>query len=67
MTEPEKVWEVSEALTNAGIEVADSEDTYAPVTTVTLTEEEQIKNMNKLIEMLEDDDDVQDVYHNWEE
>ena len=67
MTEPEKVWEVSEALANAGIEVADSEDTYAPVTTVTLTEEEQIKNMNKLIEMLEDDDDVQDVYHNWEE
>lgn len=67
VTAPEDVWTVSEALTNAGIEVSDSEDTFVPVTTVELTDEEQIKNMNKLIEMLEDDDDVQDVYHNWEE
>lgn len=67
MTDPKRSGRCREALANAGIEVADSEDTYAPVTTVTLTEEEQIKNMNKLIEMLEDDDDVQDVYHNWEE
>lgn len=67
VTAPEDVWAVSEALTNAGIEVSDSEDTFVPVTTVELTDEEQIKNMNKLIEMLEDDDDVQDVYHNWEE
>lgn len=67
ITAPEDVWNASEALANAGIEVSDSEDTFVPVTTVTLTDEEQIKNMNKLIEMLEDDDDVQDVYHNWEE
>lgn len=67
VTAPEEVWNISEALTNAGIEVSDSEDTYVPVTTVALTDEEQIKNMNKLIEMLEDDDDVQDVYHNREE
>ena len=25
-----------------------------------------LKNMNKLVDMLEDDDDVQNVYHNWE-
>ena len=37
-----------------------------PQTTVTLTDEEDIKCMNKLLEMLEDDDDVQNVYHNWE-
>ncbi len=61
-----EVWNVSEALTAAGIEKEDTEDTYVPVTMVTLTDPDQIKNMNKLIEMLEDDDDVQDVYHNWE-
>ena len=29
--------------------------------------EDDIKNMNKLIDALEEDDDVQDIYHNWEE
>ncbi len=66
ITAPEDVWKVSESIENEGIKVADSEDTYVPVTTVTLTEADDIKNMNKLIEMLEDDDDVQDVFHNWE-
>ena len=67
ITEPADVWNVSETLTNAGITVADTEDTYAPITTVELTDPDQIKNMTKLVEMLEDDDDVQDVYHNWDE
>ena len=34
---------------------------------ITLTDEEDIKNMTKLIEFLEDNDDVQNVYHNWEQ
>ena len=67
ITEPADVWNVSETLTNAGITVADTEDTYAPITTVELTDPDHIKNMTKLVEMLEDDDDVQDVYHNWDE
>ena len=67
ITEPADVWNVSETLTNAGITVSDTEDTYAPITTVELTDPDQIKNMTKLVEMLEDDDDVQDVYHNWDE
>lgn len=62
----DEVWNVSEALAAAGLEVDDTVDTYVPVTTVALTDADQIKNMSKLIEMLEDDDDVQDVYHNWE-
>ncbi|MDP4133709.1 MAG: YebC/PmpR family DNA-binding transcriptional regulator [Bacillota bacterium] len=66
ITESDDVWNVREALENAGITILDSEDARVPVTTVTLTDEEHIKNMNKLIEMLEDDDDVQDVYHNWD-
>ena len=67
ITEPADVWNVSETLTNAGITVADTEDTYAPITTVELTDPDHIKNMAKLVEMLEDDEDVQDVYHNWDE
>jgi len=35
-----------------------------PQTTVTLTDELDLKNMTKLIDMLEDNDDVQNVYHN---
>ena len=38
-----------------------------PQNYVTLTNEEDIKNMEKLIEMLEDNDDVQNVYHNWDQ
>ncbi len=38
-----------------------------PQTWVALTDEKDIKNMNKMIELLEDNDDVQNVYHNWEQ
>jgi YebC/PmpR family DNA-binding regulatory protein len=38
-----------------------------PQTTIELTDEDDIKNMNKLLEMLDDNDDVQNVYHNWDE
>ena len=38
-----------------------------PQTSVELSDEEDLKNMNKLIEMLDDNDDVQNVYHNWDE
>jgi transcriptional/translational regulatory protein YebC/TACO1 len=40
---------------------------YLPQTMTKLTDEEDIKYMQKLIDLLEDDDDVQTVYHNWEE
>ena len=38
-----------------------------PQNYVQLTDETDIKNMEKLIDMLEDNDDVQNVYHNWEQ
>ena len=38
-----------------------------PQNYVKLTDEADIKNMEKLIDMLEDNDDVQNVYHNWEQ
>ena len=37
-----------------------------PQTSVELTDEDDLKNMNKLIDMLDDNDDVQNVYHNWD-
>ena len=32
-----------------------------------LTDPEQIKNMEKMLDIMEDDDDVQNVWHNWEQ
>ena len=32
-----------------------------------LTSDDDIKKMNKILDLLDDDDDVQNVYHNWEE
>ena len=58
---------VRNGLQNAGYQFAMAEISYVPQTTVTLTDETDIKNMNKLIDLLEDSDDVQEVYHNWEE
>lgn len=46
--------------------LSSAEVEMVPQTTVELTDEDDIKYMNKLLEMLEDDDDVQNVYHNWE-
>ncbi len=58
---------VLEALENAKIEVFANEVGFFPETHVKLTSAEDIKKMNKLLTLLEDDDDVQDVYHNLDE
>ena len=55
------------ALEEAGIPMASAEVTMIPQTWVTLDNEEDIKNIQKTLDLLEDDDDVQEVYHNWEE
>ena len=48
------------------VKILSAEKTKQASTSVTLESEEDIKFMNLLIEKLEDDDDVMDVYHNWE-
>lgn len=58
--------EVRDGLKEAGYEFAMAELTYIPQNMVELTSDADIKNMEKLIDMLEDHDDVQEVYHNWE-
>ncbi|MCQ4937560.1 YebC/PmpR family DNA-binding transcriptional regulator, partial [Anaerotignum propionicum] len=54
-------------LEEAGIVMAGAEVTMIPQTYVDLTSEEDIKNIQKTLDLLEEDDDVQDVYHNWNE
>ncbi|MBN2260020.1 MAG: YebC/PmpR family DNA-binding transcriptional regulator [Clostridiales bacterium] len=66
-TSVEEFGAVRDALSEAGFEFSMAELRYLPQTMVTLTDEDDIKNMNKLIDLLEDHDDVQNIYHNWEE
>ena len=66
-TEPDDFTAVCDALEAEGYKFASAQVENVPQTTVTLTSEDDIKNMNKLVDALEEDDDVQDIYHNWEE
>ena len=65
-TTPEAFSAVREALENAGIVMVSAEIEMIPQTYATLTSPEDIKKMNKLLDLLDEDDDVQEVYHNWE-
>ena len=67
LTDPDSFSSVREALEAKGYTFAQAEIQMVPQTMVTLTDEDDLKNMNKLIDMLEDNDDVQNVYHNWDE
>lgn len=66
-TAPDDFSAVRETLEAAGIPMASAEVTMIPQTYTELTDEEDIKKMNKLLEILDDDDDVQNTYHNWDE
>lgn len=65
-TEPSDLSDVQDALTGAGYTILSAEMDKIPQNYITLTTEEDIKNMNLLLEHLDDNDDVQNVYHNWE-
>ena len=67
LTDPDSCGQVSEVLSDAGIVMAQAEVTMIPQTWVELTDEKDIKNINKTLDLLEEDDDVQMVYHNWDE
>ena len=66
-TAPDDFEEVRKALEEAGVKMASAEVSMIPQTYVTLTDETDLKNINKILDLLDDDDDVQEVYHNWEE
>ena len=67
ITDPDSFSDVRQALEDAGIAMASAEVTMIPQNYVTLTEEQDIANMNKILDLLDADDDVQQVYHNWDE
>ena len=65
-TEPDDLFAVKEAIEAAGYSILSAEQDKVPSNYVTLDNEDDIKFMSLLIEHLEDDDDVMNVYHNWE-
>ncbi len=67
ITDPDDFSNVRQALEDAGIPMASAEVTMIPQTYVELIDEEDIKKMNKILDLLDEDDDVQEVYHNWSE
>ena len=67
LTDPDDFSVVREALEKEGIPMASAEVTMIPQNYVTLTDENDIKYLNKTLDILDDDDDVQAVYHNWDE
>lgn len=67
ITDPDSFSDVREKLEEAGIPMMEASVTMIPQTYVELTDETDIKNIQKTLDLLDDDDDVQEVYHNWEE
>lgn len=65
-TENDDLEAVAESLEKAGYNYVSAEHDKIPSNYVTLTSDDDIKYMNLLIEHLEDNDDVTEVYHNWE-
>lgn len=66
-TDPDDVASVAEALTNDGYELLSAQVEMVPQNTIKLTDEGDIKNLQKMLDMFEDNEDVQNVWHNWEE
>ena len=64
---PEDFSAVREALEKEEVPMADASVTMIPGTMVELTSEEDIKNIQKTLDLLDEDDDVQEVYTNWDE
>ena len=67
LTDPDEFSVVREALEKEGIPMASAEVTMIPQNYVTLSDENDSKFLNKTLDLLDDDDDVQAVYHNWDE
>lgn len=67
ITAPDDFSAVREALEVENIPMASAEVTMIPQTYVSLTDEKDITNIQRILDLLDEDDDVQEVYHNWEE
>ena len=67
ITDPDDFSAVREALEAAGIPMADADIQMIPQNYIDLSDEDDIKNLNRILDMLDEDDDVQEVFHNWNE
>ena len=67
LTSPENFQPVVEALGKEGIETASAEVTMIPQNYVSVTDPETVKYLTRILDLLDEDDDVQAVYHNWDE
>ncbi|MBO5292238.1 MAG: YebC/PmpR family DNA-binding transcriptional regulator [Lachnospiraceae bacterium] len=67
LTDPDAFEGVESALREAGITLASAEVTMIPQNYVELTDETAVKNLQRTLDLLDEDDDVQAVYHNWDE
>lgn len=67
ITDPADFSAVREALEKEGIPMMEADVTMIPQTWAELTDEDAIKKMNRILDLLDEDDDVQAVYHNWDE
>ena len=66
-TDPDDFNAVTAALEGKGYAFVQAAIEMVPQNYIKLTDEEEIKNMGKMIDLLEDNDDVQNVWHNWEQ
>ncbi len=67
LTAPDDFEKVRACVEEAGIPMAQAEVTMIPQNYVELTAEEDLTNINRILDLLDEDDDVQQVYHNWDE
>ena len=67
LTDPDSFDAVNKALAEAGVTMISAEVTMIPQNYVDLTDETALKNLQKTLDLLDEDDDVQAVYHNWNE
>ena len=66
-TDPAAFSEVRNALEAKGYSFVEASVSMIPQNYVTLTEEKPLEQIEKLLDALDDNDDVMEVYHNWEE
>ena len=67
LTDPDSFEEVRKTLEDQGIPMMSAEVTMIPQNYVALTDEGAVKSLQRILDLLDDDDDVQAVYHNWDE
>ena len=65
-TDPDAFQQVFDALEKAGYQFISAQVEMVPQNYISVTDEGDRKNLNKMLEMFEDNDDVQNVWHNWE-